>query len=150
MLCPDMADKREKWIAPSVRIEMLLRERVAGMAPGEALGTEVAIADECGVTRMTARKAVNALVEAGLVERRAGVGVFVRGEGRVTRSWRFIAGNLMWDPAVKSASAARRAAAKIGADMELRDAGGDMKTMLAEIAALPGSGASGAIVFSLH
>ena len=51
---------------------------------------------------------------------------------------------------MKSASAARRAAQKLGVDLELRDAGGDVKAMLAEISALPGSGASGAIVFSLH
>ena len=145
-----MPRKKEKWIAPSARIANLLRERVASMKPGEALGTEVAIAEECGVSRMTARKAVNELVEAGLAERRAGVGVFVRGEERVTRSWRFIAGNLMWDPAIKAASSARRAAQKIGVELELRDAGGDMKAMIAEIASLPDSGATGAIVFSLH
>ena len=98
---------------------------------------------------MTARKAVNELVEEGLVERRAGVGVFVRQE-EVTRRWRFVAGNLLWYTAMKAASAARREATKIGAALELKDAGGDMETMLAEIAALPSSGATGAIVFSLH
>lgn len=98
---------------------------------------------------MTARKAVNELVGEGLVERRAGVGVFVRQE-EVTRRWRFVAGNLLWYTAMKAASAARREATKIGAALELKDAGGDMETMLAEIAALPSSGATGAIVFSLH
>ena len=117
---------------------------------GEPFGTEVAIADECGVSRMTARKAVNALVEEGLLERRAGVGIFVRGKGEVTRRWRFIAGNLLWDPAIKAASGARREAQKIGAELELKDAGGDMRALLAEIAALPDSGATGAIVFSVH
>lgn len=145
-----MARKREKWIAPSARIANLLRERAASRKPGDELGTEVAIAKECGVSRMTARKAVNELVEAGLAERRAGVGVFVGGRSVGPRRWRFIAGNLMWDPAIKAASAARRAAQKIGVDMELRDAGGDMKTMLAEIAALPDTGVAGAIIFSLH
>ena len=70
-----------------------------------------------------------------LVERRAGVGVFVRQE-EVTRRWRFVAGNLLWYTAMKAASAARREATKIGAALELKDAGGDMETMLAEIARL--------------
>ena len=134
----------------NARIADVLRERVAAMKPGEPFGTEVAIADECGVSRMTARKAVNALVEEGLLERRAGVGVFVRSEERVTRRWRFIAGNLMWDTAIKVASGARREAQKIGAELELKDAGGDMRALLAEIAALPDSSATGAIVFSVH
>ena len=144
------ADKKQKWVAPSARIANLLRERVASLKPGDSLGTEVAIAEECDVSRMTARKAVNELVEAGLVERRAGVGVFVRGVGNVTRNWKFIAGNLLWDAAIKAAGAARREAAGIGAELELRDCGGDVKTLLAEIAALPDSGATGAIVVSVH
>ena len=144
------ADKKQKWVAPSARIANLLRERVASLKPGDSLGTEVAIAEECDVSRMTARKAVNELVAAGLAERRAGVGVFVRSEERVTRRWRFIAGNLMWDTAIKAASGARREAQKIGAELELKDAGGDMRALLAEIAALPDSGATGAIVFSVH
>ena len=141
--------EKKKWVSPSARIANLLRERVASLAPGDSLGTEVAIAEESGVSRMTARKAVNELVGEGLVERRAGVGVFVRQE-EVTRRWRFVAGNLLWYTAMKAASAARREATKIGAALELKDAGGDMETMLAEIAALPSSGATGAIVFSLH
>jgi len=127
-----------------------LRERVSGMSHGEPLGTEVALAEECGVTRMTARKAVNALIAEGLVERRAGVGLFVREKDAVTRRWRFVAGNFLWDPAIRAASAVRRAAAKIGVDVELRDAAGDMDALIGEIAALPDSGASGAFVFSLH
>jgi DNA-binding GntR family transcriptional regulator len=68
-----MAKKVKSRGRPSLnaRIADVLRERVASMKPGEPFGTEVAIADECGVSRMTARKAVNALVEEGLVERTA-------------------------------------------------------------------------------
>lgn len=147
-----MAKKVKSRGRPSLnaRIADVLREHVASMKPGEPFGTEVALAAECGVTRMTVRKAVNALVEEGLVERRAGVGIFVRGKGEVTRRWRFIAGNLLWDSAIKAASGARLEAQKIGAELELKDAGGDMRALLAEIAALPDSGATGAIVFSVH
>ena len=147
-----MAKKGKSRGRPSLnaRIADVLRERVAAMKPGEPFGTEVALATECGVTRMTVRKAVNALVAEGLVERRAGVGLFVRGKHAVTRRWRFVAGNLLWNIAIVAASAVRRRAAEAGVDVELRDAGGDMKTFLAEIAALPGSGVTGAVVFSHH
>ena len=85
-----MAQKVKSRGRPSLNARMadVLRERVAAMKPGEPFGTEVALAAECGVTRMTVRKAINALVEEGLVERRAGVGLFVRGKGEVTRRWR--------------------------------------------------------------
>ena len=147
-----MAKKVKSRGRPSLnaRIADVLRERVAAMKPGEPFGTEVALATECGVTRMTARKAVNALVAEGLVERRAGVGLFVREKGAVTRRWRFIAGNFLWDPAIRAASAVRREAAKIGVDVELRDAAGDMDALIGEIAALPDSDVAGAVVFSLH
>lgn len=147
-----MANKERSRGRPALnaRIAELLRGRVAAMKSGELFGTEVALAAECGVTRMTARKAVDALVAEGLVERRAGVGLFVRGKGEVTRRWRFVTGNLLWDTALRTASAVRREAAKLGVDVELRDAGGEMKTLLAEIAALPESGAAGAVVFSHH
>lgn len=141
---------KRRRTAPSAEIAERLRAAAKSLAPGDPLGTEVAIAAENGVTRMTARKAVNALVAEGLAERRAGVGVFVRGAGSVTRRWRFVAGNLLWDPAIKTASALRRAAAAVGAEVELRDAGGDEGALLAEIAALPESGAAGAILFSPH
>lgn len=147
-----MAKKVKSRGRPSLnaRIADVLRERVAAMKPGEPFGTEVALATECGVTRMTARKAVNALVAEGLVERRAGVGLFVREKDAVTRRWRFVAGNFLWDPAIRAASAVRREAAKIGVDVELRDAAGDMDVLIREIAELPDSGAAGALVFSLH
>ena len=152
-----MANKKRSRGRPALqpRIAENLRVRVAAMKPGEPFGTEVAIAAECGVTRMTVRKAVDELVAEGLVERRAGVGLFVCGKGGaasepVARLWRFVAGNLLWDSALRTARAFRVAAAKSGVEVELRDAGGDMKALVAEIAALPESGAAGAAVFSQH
>ena len=147
-----MAKKVKSRGRPSLnaRIADVLRERVAAMKPGEPFGTEVALAAECGVTRMTVRKAINALVAEGMVERRAGVGLFVREKDAVTRRWRFVAGNFLWDPAIRAASAVRREAEKIGVDVELRDAAGDMDVLIREIAELPDSGAAGALVFSLH
>lgn len=135
---------------PYERVAEKLREAVRAASPGDALGSEVSIAKDCGVSRMTARKAVNALIAEGLVERRAGVGVFARGAESITRRFRLIAGDLLWDAAIRVASAARRVTLESGAEIELRDAHGDESDYLAEIAALPHSGATGAIVLSIH
>ncbi len=145
-----MANVKEKKKAPNVRVAEALRARVALLEPGDALGTEVAIAEEFGVSRMTTRKAVEQLVEDGLVERRAGVGVFLCEPENVVRNYRFIAGNLLWDATMRTASAFQRTLVAKKGMVELRDAGGDTKRLVAEIRALPNSGLTGAAIYSIH
>lgn len=48
------------------------------IAPGAALPSERTLAERLGLSRMTVRRALEGLVEAGLVERRQGSGTFVR------------------------------------------------------------------------
>lgn len=60
-----------------VTIERSLRERIAGMHPGEKLPSDAELCDEFGVSRMTARQAVASLVHGGLVTRVPGRGTFV-------------------------------------------------------------------------
>lgn len=129
-----------------------LRELVekAGESGGTFLGTEVSVAESNGVSRMTARKGVNALIAEGLVERRAGIGLFVRDKSQSGFLYKALFGNLFWDPSMKVAGAVRREAQKVGAKVEFFDAGGEEARFLAEIAALPKSGAKGAIIFSPH
>ena len=142
--------KDTKKVSPFERAEAKLREAALNAAPGTALGSEVALAKDCDVSRMTARKAVDALVAEGLVERRAGIGLFVRDASAVRRRVVFLAGNLLWEPAIRSGSSARRVVAEAGMDFELRDAHGDMDSFISELEALPGSGAVGAVVVSPH
>ena len=47
------------------------------LAPGAALPTEQSLGDQFGVSRITVRRALADLAEAGLMERRHGVGSFV-------------------------------------------------------------------------
>lgn len=56
------------------RLEQEVRHR---FAPGDGLPSETALAEQFGVNRHTLRRAVDELVEAGLLERRHGLGVFV-------------------------------------------------------------------------
>ncbi|WP_231124258.1 GntR family transcriptional regulator, partial [Mycobacterium colombiense] len=48
------------------------------IAPGEALPTEQTLCDQFGVSRITVRRALADLAEQGYIERRHGVGSFVR------------------------------------------------------------------------
>src|ERR1700744_6083451 len=48
------------------------------MAPGDALPTEQALCDQFGVSRITVRRSLADLAEQGYIERRQGVGSFVR------------------------------------------------------------------------
>lgn len=58
-------------------IETWLRALCATRPAGSNLPTEVEVAEQFGVSRMTARKAFENLVHAGLIDRRKGAGSFV-------------------------------------------------------------------------
>jgi GntR family transcriptional regulator len=59
---------------------LVLHDEIArgAIAPGETLPTEQSLCDQFGVSRITVRRALADLTEQGYIERRQGVGSFVR------------------------------------------------------------------------
>src|ERR1700735_2608857 len=66
------------------QLYLVLHDEIArgALAPGDALPTEQALCDQFGVSRITVRRALADLAEQGYIERRQGVGSFVRRRDR--------------------------------------------------------------------
>ena len=73
------------------QLRRALRDAIADsrLSPKEALPPERELAEDLGVSRITVRKALEALVEEGMLNRRQGAGTFVaaREEARVEKSF---------------------------------------------------------------
>jgi GntR family transcriptional regulator len=73
-----LAGVSEETFTPRYRtIEQAVRQRLAKLTPGAELPSDAELCEEFGVSRMTARHAMNQLLQEGLVYRIPGRGTFV-------------------------------------------------------------------------
>ncbi len=67
-----------RQVAPYERTTAALAELLDRSAPGSLLPSEPALAEQLGVSRATLREAMRSFVDRGWIERRQGVGTYVR------------------------------------------------------------------------
>lgn len=136
-----------------VRLARELRHAVkkGEYAPGARVGSEHDLTRRHDLSRVTVRRATELLIEEGLLERRPGKGLYVRGAApEVTRVVKLIVGNLAWEPSVRVARGAQQVARTCGIEIQVCDAHGSQSETIDTLLNLPKNGANGAILMALH
>lgn len=130
------------------RLRQSIRE--GQMRPGEMIGTELTLARQEKLGRNSVRRAVETLVDEGLLERRPGKGVYVRQPQRATRMIQVVVPSLAWPHNVQIAHGVQAAGRQRGVQVQIYDAHGKMELDIDVLRQLPHHGAEGAIIVSLH
>src|SRR5687768_15914406 len=99
--------------------------RKGDFRPGDLLGSEHELARQQSISRMTVRRASEILVNEGLIERRPGRGLYVRGGSVGTTLVQVVAGNLEWEPSLQVSRGVQQVARQRGIQVQLYDAHGD-------------------------
>ncbi len=117
---------------------------------GEFVATEQELCRECGISRVSVRRATDQLIREGLIERRPGKGLFVREAERATRLIQVIVPDLAFDQCVQIARGAQLLGVERGFHVQVYDAHNRMDRDIAVLKRLPERSVEGALVLSWH
>lgn len=119
--------------------------------PGDFIGTEVELSKANSITRMTARRAVQILIDEGLLERQPGKGVFVKNPHEACQHIKLLSCNLNWMPSIYIGQGMKLQAEKYNAEVILCDYRGNEDEYINAIVDLPKSkDKSLAVLVSIH
>jgi DNA-binding LacI/PurR family transcriptional regulator len=120
------------------------------MKPGAFIGSELELAREAGISRVSVRRATDELIREGLIERRAGKGLFVRPSDRGTRLVQVIVPDMAFDQCVQIARGAQALGIERGVQVQTYDAHSRMDWDMEVLRQLPRTSPHGAIIVSWH
>lgn len=128
----------------------IVRQLVEGirrgdLKPGQCIGSEVQLAENNGISRMTVRRALSRLVDQGLIERRPGKGLYVRAEKEEVVVDCFVP-SLAHEQWVKVVRGANRVDASQALRLRIHDAHGRTEDHVGYLRQLVESDADGAII----
>jgi len=153
LICAILNTSKHTSIPAYAQLAQELRQAVkkGEYAAGALVASEHDLARRHHLSRVTVRRATELLVGEGLLERRAGKGLYVgEAEPAVTQVVKVIVGNLAWEPSVRVARGAQQVARKFGIEIQVCDAHGSAQENLETLLNLPQNGAKGAILMALH
>lgn len=120
------------------------------LKPGALIGSEYELARESGISRVSVRRATEALLREGLVERRPGKGLFVREENRSTRTVQILVPDLGFDQCVQIVRGAQLVGMERGIRVQVYDAHSLLDFDIETLRQLPSTTFDGAIIVSWH
>jgi GntR family transcriptional regulator of arabinose operon len=125
--------------------EILEQIRNDDVQHGDMIGTEVDLAKRHGISRMTVRRALDELVTQQVIERRPGVGVFLRHRPAIRKVFEVVVPNFD-SPWVQMIIGAQEFAREKGIKIQVYNAQGGLDTDIEAVKSLPGTAPSGAII----
>ncbi len=144
---------KQNSIPAYIRIADKLRTVIQdnSFKPGDFIGTEVELSKDNSITRMTARRAVQILIDEGLLERQPGKGVFVKQIQKSIHQIKLLSCNLNWMPSIYIGQGMKLQAEKYNAEVILCDFSGNEEEYIKAIVDLPKSKeSSSAVLVSIH
>ena len=137
-------------VAAPVVDEILRRIRSGELRRGDHLGSEVELAERYAISRMTVRRALDDLVDDGLIERRRGQGIFVRQPFLASRVIQIVVPSLSHDESVHTIRGVQNAARDSGLDVQIFDANNDFERAIDLVKRLPNGTGRAAVIRFIH